>query len=353
MELPDSLLPTTLDFLPVYILFGVLCGIASWAFVKLLYGTEDFFERLPGGPYGQAVIGMTGVGVLLYVLQQTVGNYYVDGVGYGTIQAILTDQIAAVELLALLFFAKLAATSISLGAGASGGIFSPSLFMGATLGGAFGGVLAHLWPQLGFNSIQFAIIGMAAIVGGGTGAAMTAIFMIFEMTADYTVIVPLIIAVACSVGVRRMLSSENIYTLKLARRGRHIPKERHTNMFLVRHATDVMKPVSAVQDTGAAAGEGVPAADSGKDYLLVSRGRHVVGIRPPVAPGCTCRGELERDYVIVRDTDIMNDVLRRMGARKRNYALVVRGSGVPHADDVVGVISRNEVADQVLQHFQR
>lgn len=70
-------------------------------------------------------------------------------------------------------------------------------------------------------------------------------------------------------------------------------------------------------------------------------------------PGCTCRGELERDYVIVRDTDIMNDVLRRMGARKRNYALVVRGSGVPHADDVVGVISRNEVADQVLQHFQR
>lgn len=282
MELPDSLLPTTLDFLPVYILFGVLCGIASWAFVKLLYGTEDFFERLPGGPYGQAVIGMTGVGVLLYVLQQTVGNYYVDGVGYGTIQAILTDQIAAVELLALLFFAKLAATSISLGAGASGGIFSPSLFMGATLGGAFGGVLAHLWPQLGFNSIQFAIIGMAAIVGGGTGAAMTAIFMIFEMTADYTVIVPLIIAVACSVGVRRMLSSENIYTLKLARRGRHIPKERHTNMFLVRHATDVMKPVSAVQDTGAAAGEGVPAADSGKDYLLVSRGRGMLSasVRP-------------------------------------------------------------------------
>ncbi|HZD27061.1 MAG TPA: chloride channel protein, partial [Alphaproteobacteria bacterium] len=120
LDLPGALLPTTIGFLPIYMLLGIFCGFASWAFVALLYATEDAFERIPGGPYVQSVIGMTGIGVLLYTLLQTTGNYYVDGVGYGTIQAILTNEMTAAGLLALLFFAKLLATSVSLGAGASG-----------------------------------------------------------------------------------------------------------------------------------------------------------------------------------------------------------------------------------------
>ena len=141
----------------------------------------------------------------------------------------------------MLFVAKLAATSVSLGAGASGGIFSPSLFMGATIGGAFGLLVNAVIPVEGFGVTTCAIIGMAAMVGGGTGAAMTAVTMIFEMTRDYDLVMPSIVAVALAIGVRRLLSLENIYTIKLVGRGHFVPKALHANMFLVRRAREVMQ----------------------------------------------------------------------------------------------------------------
>ena len=154
---------------------------------------------------------------------------------------MLSDKLALPWLLLLLFVAKLAATSISLGAGSSGGIFSPSLFMGATIGGAFGLLVNAINPVESFGITTCAIIGMAAMVGGGTGAAMTAVTMIFEMTRDYDLVMPSIIAVALAIGVRRLLSPENIYTIKLVGRGHFVPKALHANMFLVRRAGEVME----------------------------------------------------------------------------------------------------------------
>jgi chloride channel protein, CIC family len=98
---------------------------------------------------------------------------YIEGVGYSTIQAILTGDLQWPALLLILFAAKLFATSISLGSGASGGIFSPSLFMGATLGGAFGALVTAIHAAEGVTATNGATIGVAAMVGGGTGAAMT------------------------------------------------------------------------------------------------------------------------------------------------------------------------------------
>ena len=111
--------------------------------------------------------------------------------------------MAAPALLALLFGLKLLATTVSLGSGASGGIFSPSLYLGATLGAAFALVVGHLLPGAGLQAPSAAIVGMAAMVGAGTGGVMTAIVMVFEMTRDYEIIVPVIVAVAVAAGVRR------------------------------------------------------------------------------------------------------------------------------------------------------
>ena len=124
----------------------------------------------------------------------------------------------------LLFLCKLLATSLSLGSGSSGGIFSPSLFMGATLGGAFAALVSCCIRRSPISVPAFAMVGMGAMVGGGTGAAMTAVTMIFEMTRDYDIVLPMILAVALALGVRRLLSRENIYTLKLVRRGHPIPE---------------------------------------------------------------------------------------------------------------------------------
>ena len=143
--IPDVLFPLPLSFLPVYLFFGILCGAASALFVHVLHAMEDAFDAMPGNAYTRNIVGMLGLGILFYVLLLTVGNYHVEGVGYATIQAILTGQLTAAWLLALLFVAKLLATTVSLGSGASGGIFSPSLFLGATLGGLFGALaVAHL-----------------------------------------------------------------------------------------------------------------------------------------------------------------------------------------------------------------
>jgi CIC family chloride channel protein len=153
----------------------------------------------------------------------------------------LTGNLNLPALLLLLSAAKLSATLLSLDSGASGGIFSPSLYIGASVGGAFGALTNPVHPVDGFGVTNGAIVGMAAMVRGGTGAAMTAVTMIFEMTRDYDLVMPSIVGVALAIGVRRLLSQENIYTIKLVGRGHKVRKAMHANMFLIRSAGDVME----------------------------------------------------------------------------------------------------------------
>src|SRR6202453_1846229 len=198
-----------------FVCLGALCGVASWAFIRLLVFMEDGFPKIPGGIYTQNIIGMTLIGLMMVGLTHVFGHSYVDGVGYGVIQSILDKDMTATNLLVLLFGLKLLATTISLGCGASGGIFSPSLYLGATLGAAFASLAALVLPNAGLTLPSAAIVGMAAMVGAGTGGVLTAILMVFEMTRDYAIIVPVIVAVAVAAGVRRTLLPETIYTIKL------------------------------------------------------------------------------------------------------------------------------------------
>jgi chloride channel protein, CIC family len=108
-----------------FVLLGLLCGVAAWAFIRLLVIMEDGFPRLPGNDYTQNIIGMAVIGLMMVALQRAFGHSYVDGVGYSVIQAILDQRMTAAGLLALLFVLKMIATTVSLGCGASGGIFSP------------------------------------------------------------------------------------------------------------------------------------------------------------------------------------------------------------------------------------
>ncbi len=142
--------------------------------------------------------------------------------------------------LLVLFALKLLATSLTLGSGASGGIFSPALFMGATLGGVYGLAMHWLFPGLPIDPAAFAVAGMAGVVGGSTGAALAAIVMIFEMTLDYKVIIPMTITVALSYGMRKMLLRQSIYTLKLARRGHDIPDALQANFYHLKKTREVM-----------------------------------------------------------------------------------------------------------------
>lgn len=346
--------------LGAYALLGVLAGIASWAFIRTLAWCEDLFPKLPGNDYTQNIIGMLIIGVMSYAMMLTTGHYHTAGVGYATIQDILNSTPYTLILLAVLFIAKIIATSISLGAGASGGVFSPSLFIGATLGGMVGVLCSYLFPESGFTAVEFALVGMGALVGGATGASMTAIVMIFEMTRDYNVIVPLVLAVAIAVGIRRWLIKENIYTVKLRHRGKPIPLNRHTNMYLVQPIKEVMAKNFVILPLDTPIQEAIAAVSAdGGSHIIASDGPRIAGfVRLGTIPyqadrfaGQTLRAILSSDFVVAPATNIMNSVITRMNNRNRSCAIIVSGDGrIPRPDDVVGVVDSQEIAGVVVSN---
>ena len=357
------LTPLSNDFasaetLALYAVLGLLTGLAATAFVRGLHFAEDLFDKI-GYRYLRHVLGMALVGLLILALYETFGHYYVEGVGYATIQAILVGDLYAPGLLFLLFFCKLFATSVSLGSGSSGGIFSPSLFLGATIGGGFAALLVAAHLPIPIDIASFAMVGMGSMVGSGTGAVMTAVAMIFEMTRNYDIVLPMILAVAVGVGIRRMLSRENMYTMKLFRRGHAVPKALHANMFLVRRAGEVMdRDVLVVP--GTMSFEALLARPDNRGrmrHVVVTQGRRIAGVMrvntalragsQSAAPG-TPLGELaSRDFTIVRTGDVVFDVIRRVWRKGAIMALVVPDRGMPRGDAVLGVITKEHVADSV------
>jgi chloride channel protein, CIC family len=350
--------PSSLDALLLCALLGAICGLASTAFIRGLHGAEKQFDRVRN-PYLRHAIGMFAVGLMMYAFLLGSGHYHIDGVGYSTIQDILFGGTTVAPLLLGLFVGKLLATSLSLGSGSSGGIFSPSLFMGATLGGAFGAVAQMLFPLPDVTIPAFAMVGMAAMVGGGTGAAMTAVTMIFEMTRDYDIVMPMIVAVAISIGVRRMLSDENIYTIKLVARRHFIPKALHANMFLIRPAADVMDKDFLVLPKSMGFDEFLRRPDHGDRHrhIIVTDGDKIIGtLRVNTAlrrgleeayTGVTLGDVSSRAFTVARDDDIMFGIIGRFWRKQATMIVVVRGKGIPRASDVIGVITKEHVADSV------
>ncbi|HEX4368386.1 MAG TPA: chloride channel protein [Rhodopila sp.] len=344
--------------LVLYALLGAIVGVGAGLFVLLLHWTEDLFDRIPGS-YLRHAVGMLLVGILIYVLMVKTGHYYVEGVGYATIQATLAGNQSGTWLLLVLFGCKLLATTTSLGSGSSGGIFSPSLFLGATLGAAFASVVGPLVPGVPISPAAFAMVGMGAMVGGGTGAAMTAVTMIFEMTRDYNIVLPMILAVAFSLGVRRILSVENIYTMKLVRRGHAVPRGLHANLFFVRRARDIMLRDVAVLDEGTRFSAFLAMSESlgGLRHVVVTRRSRVVGAirinidlrRAVGAAGADVTlGELARPhFTVVRENAATFEVIDRMRRKGAAMALVIPAAGYPSATRILGVITKEHIADSV------
>jgi CIC family chloride channel protein len=216
-----------------YMLVGLVAGLVALAFIGILYGAEAFFERLRVPEPAKPAIGGLLVGGIGIWLPQ------VYGVGYDSINAALAGNIS-VWLLAILIVAKLAATSITLGSGGSGGVFAPSLFLGAMTGG-FLGTFIHQWfPAATGSSGAYALVTMGAVVGAATHAPITAIIIIFELTGDYRIIPPLMASCVISTLVATLLRRDSIYTLKLRTRGLDPFKEEDPNVLAQLWVRDII-----------------------------------------------------------------------------------------------------------------
>ena len=339
-----------------YVGLGLLMGLVSALFIHSLYAFDAFFERrIKGGYYVQHCLGMLSVGVLMYVMLVRFGHYYIEGVGYSTIQEVLSGGKISLYLLLLLFALKLVATSLTLGSGASGGVFSPALYLGATLGAAYGVVLNHIYPSLDISAPGFAVAAMGGVVGGATGAAMAAIVMIFEMTMDYRVIIPLTITVALSYAVRRMLVRDSIYTRKLALRGHTMPEALQANLHFVRRASGIMDKTFVVANVSQSMADVGETADGEAPRTLVVTGReeNIIGViirdQCSLANHFPSSDKLEsiarKDFVTISPDAPFAEVLSAMHVKRASVALVVTPASSngesQHAFRVEGVITEH------------
>ena len=208
-----------------YPLLGVLAAVVGVIFVRLLYGTEDLFDNWKRVPeWVKPAIGgmLLGIIALVYPFVTQVAWIRIPqiyNVGYDVIEGVLANQ-SALSVVLILLVLKLIATSLTLGSGGSGGIFAPALFMGAMLGSAFALIMEAIFPGIPAPPGAYALVGMAAVFAAAAHAPITAVLILFELTGDYRIILPLMLTVVvATVLSQRLLQGESIYTLKLTRRG--------------------------------------------------------------------------------------------------------------------------------------
>ncbi len=341
-----------------YFLLGAVSGLASYLFIKLLYYSEDLFENRINFPeYFKPVMGGLVIGMI--------GLYFphVMGVGYDTINIALHGNMVW-KLAILLLFVKIFATSVTLGSGGSGGIFAPSLFMGAMVGAFFGTVVHDLFPDITAGPGAYALVAMGGLVAGTTRAPITAIIIVFELTNDYHIILPLMITCIISMIVSSKLSRESIYTLKLVMRGIQIKEGTEINIMESIYVKDVYTEKFDYINLNDNFSQVV-------NKIIQGRGRHF----PVLDSNGIIRGvilvDTIKDYLFERDSlqnlliaeDIMSTnfetialddncqtALDIMSKYKFDNLPVTESAG---SKKVIGVIWRNDIQDAYNQEVER
>ncbi len=200
----------------LYIVLGLTSGVLAALFVRGFFGTQDLLNRITGHrPELAAITGGFLVAGLGFIHPELLGD------GRHGIELVLASQVTGVAAL-VLGLLKIVSSGLTMGGGGAGGVFTPSLFVGASFGSFFGLTVASLFPGLAITPEAYALVGMAALVSGATFAPLTAIIMIFEMTDDYGLILPLMMVCVISYVVARRINSESIYSEALRRSGDHI-----------------------------------------------------------------------------------------------------------------------------------
>lgn len=209
--------------LPIYIVLGVLSALWAVLFIRILYKVEGFFDHWAVPLPLKTAIGMilTGLVALLITDRAVLGS------GLHLIEEAIAEDVSfSLQILVGLLVLKLLATTFTLGTGNSGGVFAPSLFMGAVLGGIVGSIANMVWPEIAVHPGAYALVGMAAVFSGAARAPITAVLIVFEMSNDYQLILPLMLATVLSTLLAELLFKDSIYSLKLSLKGIQLERGR-------------------------------------------------------------------------------------------------------------------------------
>ena len=330
----------------VYAVLGVTGGVVSAAFTKLLLGMRARFLRFPQKTaWFQPLAGGLLVGLIGWFVPQ------VMGVGYGFVGEALNGRMAF-QLMALLVVLKLFAVTGSYASGNAGGIFGPALFIGAMLGGTVGTVAHHLFPAYTATPGAYAIVGMGAVFAGIVRAPMTSVLMIFEMTQDYAVIVPLMIANLVSLFIASRLQHEPIYEALAVQDGIHLPSAKTRQRSGERQVIRVMQTASQLLPAEITVREALERVRSSEfQTWLVTDRRGVVGVinlsrleRELAESADKKLGELVDALVFphVHSDQGLDLALERMGANQIEILPVVNRADVHKLE---GIVTLRDVLD--------
>lgn len=229
--------------LPLYLLLGLVAGGIGALYVKLLYKSHDIFHDLKWEPILKTAFAGLLVGLVGLAIPNGIGMR-VMGVGYESIgEALNPDTATQLTLLVMitLMLGKLLLTPLSIGGGFVGGVFAPSLFIGAMLGGAFGYIADFLFPGLGITPSAFALVGMAALLVGAVHAPLTSILLLFELTNDYRIILPVMLASAGALLITQLIQPDSVYHHGLARHGLRLDRGRDVEVMSAVTVGEAMK----------------------------------------------------------------------------------------------------------------
>ena len=316
-------------------------------YVGALYRAQDGFHRWMAPRWVKPAVAGVIIGVVGIFLPQ------IFGVGYDTIERTLVGDSFTVPLLLALLVAKLLMTSVSIGSGFPGGVFAPSLFLGAVLGAAYGQVMRLLFPGLTIAPQAFAMVGMAAVLAGAVHAPLTAILLLFEMTGNYLIILPLMFAVVVSLLVSQRLRRDSVYMLGLARKGIHLERGRDVDVMESVSVGEVMLKDTAMLPTD------FPVSRLGDHFLQTGRHgfavqtqdgkllgvvsvedyrRALTGERGPLDE-LTVRDIATRDVITVFPDETLGTALQRMAPRDLSRLPVVS-----HDDPLrlLGIVRRSD-----------
>jgi CIC family chloride channel protein len=344
-EVPEYALRSAWE-LPLYLALGLLAGAVSAAYIRGFAFFHEAFRRLRAPRWLKPAIGGVAVGGMAYVLPE------VRGVGYGAVEEILQGQLPVPGLLLALLLGKLLLTPLCIASGFQGGVFAPALFLGAALGGVFGSVAGEVVPSLAPEAPAYAMAGMAAVLAGAARCPLTATLLLFELTDDYRVVLPVLLAVVASHWVSQKLEQDSVYTASLTRKGIRLERGRDIDLLEGIAVGDVMRreaPTVRETDTLAEATEalarlhmnGIPVVDArGELCGVVTVGdidrAHAAGVEDVAAVGSVCT----REVLVAHPDETIGAALRRMGARDIGRLPVV-ARDAPRR--IVGLLRRVEI----------
>lgn len=329
-----------------YPLLGVVAGLVSVLFIRTYFATGDVIQRsrIPGG----VLPWLSGFLVGLLVL--STGGVLV---GYGHL-AVHVELFGRMPwfLLALLALGKIVATSLTLQGGGSGGVFTPSLYIGAVTGGAFGVALSQLFPGLGLSPEAYALVGMGAVVAAATNAPITGILIVFEMTNDYAIVLPLMLTTVIAYQIARHLEPDSLYSGWLRRRGEHIEHGAAQDVLSGLCVRDALEPAPELIEETATVAELLHHLDRAAqfDFPVVDAQQRLRGMITVAELGRVARERAHlADLVVAADVaipaqhvapdDSLREAVRRLGVRGSTSLPVVD----PASGRLVGIVTRTHI----------